>query len=257
MILTLLSLAYAYPIDAYTHYDVKVELNGYLPVLSGREGVAKLDFAMKVQGKRATASDQQVLSHELTSFRVTLNDSVLPFNVDNVRAFFPLTTIELAPSGKVTKTDAPKKTLPAAIPGLDVQRLPELTYLPIEFPQHDLQIGSKWDFSRLINGAPFNYHCELSEVSEKTLKVWVSFDQTAKNFEDDELQRVPSREGAAFEVTTGLSGTGTLVFYRQPMTLKSSEVEVNSRSEVVGITSDFRGERKLKTTLRVSHRAQF
>ncbi len=181
MMLTLLTLAYAYPVDKPTNYEVNVELNGYLPVLSGREGVAKLEFAMKVQGKKAS-SELNVMSHELTSFRVTLNDSVLPFNVDNVRAFFPLTTIEYAPTGKVNKTDAPKRTLPAAIPGLDVQRLPELTYLPIEFPAQELQIGSKWEFSRAINGAPFNYRCELKEVSDKTLKVWVTFDQTAKNF---------------------------------------------------------------------------
>ena len=106
-------LLYA-PSKSYS-YELKVDIEGYLPILGGKDGVATIETRFSVTGLEP-ASGLHRAKHELSWFRSTLNGAALPFKLDNVKEFFPPTTIAYADSNKVMETNAPKAGPPATLP---------------------------------------------------------------------------------------------------------------------------------------------
>ena len=167
--LTALLLAYQLPL-APMNYDLRVVFTGMIPILGGNEGEADVRLGVQVQGLGVKDNVAKATS-ELTSAKLIFNGGTLPLTLDNVKDFFPKTTVEFSPQGKILKSDAPDVDLPVRLPGLDVKRFPDITYLPVEFPNKELAIGDKWSFEKSFAGSPVTYECELTKLDEKTATI--------------------------------------------------------------------------------------
>lgn len=256
MITLLAQVTFAYAIaQTSTTYSAVVEIDGDLPILKGAKGKATLEFELLVSG--ASARDGRLAAtHELTLFKSTLNGAKLPFSVQNVTSYFPKSTTTFMPSGKVVSTDAPKKQLPTALVGLDPQRLPELTYLPIEFPNHVLMDITPWTFERLFNSQKVIYQAKLGLAEKGHMIVDVTFKSSGVSFEDGEFRPVETESGAVYKVESTLQGAGFVEFNQKAGQLVMSDVAATSKSVVTGIVNDYRGERSTTTKLKVRSKSK-
>lgn len=191
------------------NYDLRVVFTGMIPILGGNEGEADVRLGVQVQGIPGKATS------ELTSAKIIFNGGTLPLTLDNVKEFFPKTTVEYSPQGKITKSDAPDIELPVRLPGLDVKRFPDITYMPVEFPNKELAIGNKWSFEKSFAGSPVTYDCELTKLDEKTATINLKVEQKYTVFEDAAMQVVKDKKDAENEVATTLTAKGEAIFDRR------------------------------------------
>ncbi len=162
-------------------YDVKVSFDGFLPLLGGNEGKADVIMVVRVKGQAAEGSELKA-TNEINSCEILFNGARLPLSLENVIDYFPKTTIQVTPQGKITKNDAPNRNLPVRLPGLDVRRFPDITYVPIEFPAEGITEGKSWTFSKVFGESELTYTCTLTAIrndrallnvkSGKSMKFW-------------------------------------------------------------------------------------
>ena len=154
---------------------------------------------------------------ELTKAKIIFNDATLPLSLENIQDYFPKTTIEFTPLGKILKSDAPDIQLPVRLPGLDVKRFPDISFMPVEFPDKELAVGDKWSFVKSFAGSDVTYECTMKALDEKTATISLAIEQKYTVFEDSAMQVVEKKEDAENEVTTVLKATGGVVFERAGM----------------------------------------
>jgi hypothetical protein len=251
MILAVALFAYTYPIDRAIDYSMTVELSGDLPLVKPTKGTASLKIDFRVTGLSAAGANPKVL-HELTAFASSLNGTKLPFGLENVKTFFPKTTVEFEPSGKVIKHDSPVKSIPTPMSGFDPARFPEFTYLPIIFPAGFS--GKPWQFAQPFSGQIVNFEAKVESETAERLIVSVTMKQDSTTFEDSNFKAVSTRAEAAFVVKTALTGDGTIVFDRRTGTLANSKISAIARSAVFGILGRYSGARELRTALSVEQK---
>jgi hypothetical protein len=245
----LLMQEYRFPQDIPLTYELAATFEGFIPILKGVDGKARLDMTIEVVGLPNADSGRMRAAHEVRAFRVSLNDAPLPFSMANVKPYLPRTTIEFEANGRVTRTDAPDKELPVTLPGLDIKRFPEVTYLPIEFPKD----GST--FVRKYSGADMTYTLgapELHATSKRSIPVKVRQSYTVEENEYH-LPMTPSmREKGVrpvYKAHVEVEGDGTIVFDERRKIATEVFVELRSISRFKGIEIDEAGEKRLKTTL--------
>lgn len=249
----LINVAYTLPVTPIT-YRMKVDFAGYLPILGGQEDAeANVDMQFKVaakDGKDAEGNPQA--SSELTSFEVKFGGAPLPFDVENAKSFFPKNTISFTVAGKILKNDAPDIALPVRLPGLDVKRIPDITYMPIEFPAGGIEVGKAFQYSKKFGDSEVAYTITPTKLDGSTLTLDVAMSQTYETLED-EAKNVVTKEVDGFsKVKTDVKGKGTVTFDTGRGLVTSSHIVADADSTAVEIKSKKSTSRKLKTTLDVS-----
>lgn len=207
----LFKTVYAFTPDTKLTYDVSVNFNGFLPLFGGNEGTVDVKMGVDVAGQAPDNGNLKATS-EIKEFEVAFNGAKLPLAVENVNEFFPKTTITLEPTGKILTNDAPDKKLPVRLPGLDVKRFPDITYVPIELPADGLAEGTAWTFTRDFGGTPINYSCKAASRADAVWKIDVKLEQKYTVLESPSLEVVTKTEDAVNEVTTTMTGEGVVEF---------------------------------------------
>lgn len=239
-------LAYAFTPDTKVSYGVKVELNGFLPLMGGNEGKVDIDMSVDVKGAAGDQGNLRAAS-EIAEFGISFNGTKLPLDVSNVVEYFPKTTITVAPNGKIVSTDAPDKKLPVRLPGLDVKHFPDITYVPIELPREEIEAGKSWTFARDFGGAPVNYTCTAESVTGNVWTIKVKLNQTYKVLESPTYEVVSNPEEAVSENTTTMTGEGTVKFDTAAGRVEQAEMLNTAVSDVKNIKSGETKQRKLVT----------
>ncbi len=247
----LLQAAYTFPVDRKLPYDLTVTLDGHLPLFGGSKGVASVLMAVEVGGLLPDAEGNPRAYSDLKDFKISFNGAALPFTVENVRAYFPKTTISHSRFGRVLKTDAPDTQLPVRLPGLDAKRFPEISYLPIELPESELQVGKSWAFKRTFAGSELGYVVTPRKATEAAVEMDVRLEQATQTLENSAGDTVADPKEAARRVETTVSGTGAVVFSPALGLAPKVDVELSATSKVTELADGAISVRTLKTTLKV------
>ena len=164
-------LHYGFPVGKHLEYEVKVGFDGYLPVGRGGNATADLDMKVNVAGAAAAPDGNPRISSEIRAFKLTFNGAVMPFGPANIKAYFPKTTIEATPAGHQVATDAPNIRMFVHLPGLDVKRFPDITYLPLEFPMEPIHQGASFRFVKPFGDGPVEYEVTPTNVGANTVQL--------------------------------------------------------------------------------------
>ena len=252
LLLPLLTLiAYRFPVGIHLNYDVMVGFDGYLPVFRGRQSLAEIAMTVDVAGAGPSPEGVPRVISEIKAFHLRLNGATLPFGPESVKTFFPRTTVDCTPEGKQVKTDAPNLRLPVHLPGLDVKRFPDITYLPIEFPINGIEQGKPFNFQKLFGESPVSYEVTPTKINADSVSLSIKLSQTYVAFEDE--KKAPTDEGkAATKIVTDLDGAGTATFDLKRGLVTELNIEANSVGHATDLKTQNQVERKLKTTLKVT-----
>ncbi|MGE0002093.1 MAG: hypothetical protein AB7F50_02640 [Fimbriimonadaceae bacterium] len=242
--------AYSFSPGVAHTYDVKVTFDGFLPVLGGNEGKAEIKMGVKVEGAQAPAG-RTAATNEITAFEISFNGAKLPLTVDNVTDYFPRSHLVIEPTGKLVSNDAPDKKLPVRLPGLDVRRLPDITYVPIEFSTTATALEDAWKFQRDFGGTPMDYQCIAVGEEDGLVKVKVEVRQEYTVLENDSLEVVTERSSAVREVTTVLEGKGFVLFDQELGMARKAVMSNLATSRAKDLKDGTVGVRKLKTDYEV------
>ena len=243
-------VAYKWKPAVTVDYDMVVKMDGFLPVLGGNQGVAEVKLGLRVTGADAPAPALKATS-ELTDAEIKFNDAKLPLGLDNVQEYFPKSTVTFSPLGEVLATDAPDKKLPVRLPGLDVKRLPDISFLALQFPAGGVATGDTWSFDKPFGDFPVHYECTAKSVDGGKVEVDVKVKQEMAYDENESLEVAKDPADATAHVKTNLAGGGTVVFDATRGVVSS----VSMDSEAVTVAKDIKSgetkERKLKQSLRL------
>ena len=248
-LLSLTPVAYKFPVDSIRKYSVTVNFDGFVPILGGRETKAEIELGLKVVGLGHPQDDQWKVSSELTRAKVTLDGEELPFTVDNLKTFFPKNTINISLFGKLIKTDAPDIKLPIRLPGLDVKRFPEITYLPVEFPEQGIELGQSFTFKKKLGGSEATYVAVPSKIDDKTIELRIEVTQVSEDLENEALEVVKEAKDATASTHTELRGKGTLIFDVALGAVKELNVKAVAVTQSTDLKDHKRSERTLRTGL--------
>ncbi len=240
--LLLAALVYSIPVDKPLDYNLRVRFEGLIPILGGNEGVADVRLGVRVTGL-APIDGRMRTTSELTKAQLIFNDATLPLSLENIQDYFPKTTIEHNPLGKILKTDAPDTQLPVRLPGLDIKRFPDITFMPIEFPERQISVDAEWSFIKMFAGSDVTYKCRLKSLDEKSATVSLEVEQTYTVLEDSAMQVVTNRADAENEVTTKLVASGTVVFDRTLGVVETFKMNGKAASKVTPLA---KGEAKTR-----------
>ncbi|MCB8932212.1 MAG: hypothetical protein M9921_14295 [Fimbriimonadaceae bacterium] len=231
-------------------YDVQVVFDGFIPLLGGQEGLVDLTMSVAVDGLAPDSEGRPRAASEIKAFKLVYNGAALPLTVDNVTPFFPKTTVSMTPGGKVVVTDAPDVQLPVRLPGLHVKRFPDITYLTVEFPDSEPEVGVSWTYTKAFGDSNVETTITPRKIDESVVEMDVAVDQTYTVLEDEGTNVVESEKDAVASVTTHVAGKGRAVFDRTLGAMRSFEVVATATSEVRDLKSGVKTERALKTTLK-------
>jgi hypothetical protein len=246
-----LPLTYAFPPAPKTLYDVRVVFEGYIPILGGQEGKVEVTMRVAAKGESPDADANPRASSEIETFKLIFNGGELPLGLESVRAFFPKTTISLSPQGKVLKTDAPDTKLPVKLPGLDVKRFPDITYLPIQFPEEGVEVGKAFSYRKTFGDSEVLYRVTPKAIDDKTVTLEITLEQSYEVWEDEGKNVVEKEADAIARVATQLTGKGNATFDRVRKIVSALKIVATADSVVRDVKTGEKSKRKLDTTLEV------
>lgn len=232
-------------------YVMDAEFNGFLPILGGNEGKAEIRMGVAVTGESKNA-DELKLSSEISSFSIKFNEAPLPLGLDAVQDFFPKAVVTINKQGKVLANTAPNTPLPVRLPGLDPRRMPDITFVPLEFSSEEIKPGLTWKFDRDFSGAPLAYTCKVESVEGDVATVSVTVKQEFTALENDGLEVVKKQEDATASVKTEMTGEGRVWFNLAGGYALGSEMRNVAISTVTPLKQGKKGERRLTTRLNVA-----
>ena len=205
-------LQYGFEPGVQVMYDSEITFEGFIPIFSGQEGVVVVSMLVAVDGLEPEEGAPLRAANEIKAFKVVFNGAVLPLDVTAVQDFFPRTTIGLTREGKIVKSDAPDVSLPVRLPGLDVKRFPDITYVPIQFPTDGATIGQEWSFKKTFGESDMLYSCRLMKVTDGIAKIAVQIEQEYELLENAALEVVKDEIDAERRVKTTIAGAGVVYF---------------------------------------------
>jgi len=245
----LMILAYGIVAGSMQRFDVSVEFDGYVPILGGRESKAKVEFLVRVDGQEAPEKKLQALS-TIEKFRMSLDGAELPFTEKNIQGFFPPTTVVATRSGKVETTDAPKTKLPVRLPGLDSQKFPDITYLPLEFPAAEVKLNIPFTFEKAFNGSQALYTVTPTKILEERVEMVLKIAQTVVGYEDQTGNSLEAEGPGSRRVESTITGDGTATFDRKTRSVTLAKIRAVSVDKVFP-TGKEPYERRLVTILTI------
>ncbi|MBX3096471.1 MAG: hypothetical protein KF812_06375 [Fimbriimonadaceae bacterium] len=244
-------LTYGWQPEMKHDYKLVAQFDGFIPILGGNEGVVDTEMTVAVSGGSQAAGLRSATS-ELTAFSISFNGAKLPLGLESTQEFFPKTTVQFKNSGLITKTDAPDVKPPVRLPGLDVKRFPDITYLPLVLNEAAVEVGSKWTFEKEFDGAPLKYDCEVTRLNESQAVIAVKVRQIQSFMENAALEVTNQESSAQSRVTMELTGTGTIVFDVKKGLAQYVLMQNSAVSKVTPIAGGETKERNLKTTFKVT-----
>ncbi|HZH98926.1 MAG TPA: hypothetical protein VEX38_08135 [Fimbriimonadaceae bacterium] len=244
-------VAYNFPVSKPVNYSVEIGFKGFIPVLGGNEGSADVKMQVQVKGLDPDDKGRPRTQSDLTDMKIVFNGATLPFGLDNVKQFFPRNTLVITPQGKIVETDAPAIDLPVRLPGFDAKRFPDITYLPIEFPEEGIEEGKAFTYSKAFGDSAVSYEVLPTSIKADTIDLTVKMSQTYTTFEDEAANVLKSDKDAVSRVETEVKGEGKAVFDRKLNLIRSGDVTADAVSTVFDLTAKTATKRKLKTTLKV------
>ena len=205
-----LAQTYRLPVGQPVTYQADMRFDGFLPILGVGQGKAEVKGTFEVLGKTTNSA-----SAKLTAFSVTFNGEKVPIDLDDAQKYVPGGNFTFLPTGQVKSWDAPQVAAPIRVPGLDLRHLPEVLFLPIEFPDAGVEMGKGFKFSLPLSGGPAEYSVRLAGGGGSNGAGFLGFEftvhQTFSDFEDDANQVVEEKDAAA-KVVTDVVGKGEGVF---------------------------------------------
>jgi hypothetical protein len=232
-------------------YLTEVNYDGYIPLFGGTIGKIAVSMTFDVAGLTQDAEGQPRATSELTAFTVKFNGSQLPLDLTNAQAFFPKTTISLSPFGEVLKTDAPNVSLPFRLPGLDVKRVPDVTYLPLQFPPEGVEVGKAFTFKKAFTGSDVTYTVTPTGLNNVSAMFDAKMAQRYDSLENKSAEIVTEEKEAFQKVSTELKGAAMVVFDRQRNLVSHMDLTGEASSVVTEIKSGKTSKRSLKMVLKV------
>ncbi|AIE87426.1 hypothetical protein [Fimbriimonas ginsengisoli] len=250
VLLAAVPVRYAFTPALRASYGVEVRFDGYLPVLGGKEGKIGVDLGVAVEGLNPTDDGKPRVASEIREFKMTLNGAPTSFTAKNVALFFPRTTVDLTPEGKMLKTDAPNRKLPVRLPGLDAKRFPDITYLPIEFPATGIEEGKPFKFRKPLGDTEMEFEATPTKIADDKITLAVKLSQTYVTYEDQSGNPV-DEASASVRVGTEVTGEGTAAFDRKRGLFKEVDIVSDALAHAVDLASKKQSDRKLRTTLKI------
>jgi hypothetical protein len=250
--LLLAPLQYGFEPGSKLEYDSKVEFEGFIPILGGNEGTVVVEMAVKVDGLEAKKEGTVRAANEITRFKIAFNGATLPLDAASVQSYFPRTTISLTPAGKIVESDAPNVSLPVRLPGLDVKRFPDITYVPIEFPAEAPKDGETWTFTKKFGESDIGYKCKLAGSKGDAKIIEVAILQEYEVLENAALEVVSEEKDAERRVRTVLTGNGIVLFDAKRGAVLKAEMVNDAVSHVTKLSDGSKSERKLRTKFSLS-----
>ena len=250
--LSLTPIAYGLTPGKTTPYYIRIGLNGFLPVLGGKQGSAQVDLTVNVQGLQPDPTGDSQASSDLTDFHVKFNGAEFPVDLETAKNYFPKNTVAFTPLGHVDKNDAPDIQLPVHLPGLDPKRFPDISYLPIEFPVGGVEEGKSWSFKKPFEGVDLNYTITPTHVDDDQVQMKIDLTQHDEYFEDGTGGVITDPKNAADKVVSDLSGGGTATFDRKRNLVSAVSIKMQTVSKATDLQTKKETPRMLDTTLDVS-----
>ena len=244
-------LTYAFTIGVPVTFDVNVQFEGWIPIFGGREGKANVNMTVVATALKSNEIESHIPKIDAEAFGV-----VLPLNNTNVDQFFPKATAVFDATGTVTKNSAPAIKMPAKLPGLDSQRLPEISFLPVALPKSELKVGESYVFSRSYGGQEFKYLSTLSTETDSEAIFKLKLTSKRDGFEDAYGNSLETEKGAKRKTLALLDGSGTAHFSKALGGFDAVEVvttETTTSEPLAGGKQTFK---KLTTTLKIKRQTQ-
>lgn len=238
--------AYAFVIGTSASFDVNVQFEGWIPIFGGREGKANVNMTVVATAQKSDEVESYISKIEAEAFGVQL-----PLNSSNVDQFFPKATAVFDATGMVTKNSAPAIKMPAKLPGLDSQRLPEISFLPLVLPKAELKKGEVYTFSRSYGGQDFKYTVTLGEEAESGATFSLKLASKRDGFEDAYGNALETEKGAKKKAHSDLEGSGTARFNKAVGGFDKVEVETIEVTTTEPISGGKKTDKKLRTTLKI------
>lgn len=248
--LSLVPVAYGFSPGVNLDYDVNVRFEGFIPVLGGQEGKVEVDMGVRVEGLEKKDANLRS-SSDIKRFKISFNGAELPLTLDSIKDYFPKNTIELSPAGQIVKTDAPELKLPVRLPGLDAKRFPDITYLPIQFPDSEMEIGKTWEFKKNFDGSDITYTCKATKVDPDWVEVDMTMAQSYTILENESKEVVTDKKDAIASVATTLKGSGRVIFDRKRGVVTAFSASADADSRATDLKTKLETRRMLKTILEV------
>lgn len=247
---TAVKLSYSFPVDVKRSFDVQTVFDGFIPLLGGREGKVEVDLVVSAIGQKpADDGNSQVLS-TLDDIKVLLDGSPLQIvTLAMTKDYFPPTTISMTPYGQTLKTNAPNLQLPVKLPGLDIKRFPDITYLPLQLPEEGAEIGKTYTFKRAFGDSDITYSATPKKITDDSVEMDLTVAQNYTVLENEGKEVVKEEKDAISSVATVMSGTGTAIFDRKLGAFNVVKVSANADSTVTDLATKKVSQRKLKFTL--------
>lgn len=237
---------YQFPVDKTVNYALDVQFDGYVPVLGGIDGKIDVALKMAVTGLEPKLTKVR-LAADLTDAEIRLDGEKMPFTVDNLRQFFPKNTIAATELGEIKENDAPDLKLPVRLPGLDVKRIPEISYMPIQFPA-DMADGKPFTYKKPFGDSDVEYEV-TPKFDGSTIHFAVKLKQSYTFIEDEVHNKTEEEKDAKFDVKTDVTGAGNIEFDTIQGRVVSSKIVADAASVVTERGTKTKSDRKLKTTL--------
>ena len=247
--LLLVPLQYSFEPGTKIQYDSTITFEGFIPILGGYEGTVVVKMGVDVDGLEPEDGAEIRAANEIVSFSMTFNGVPMNFfDLSMVTEVFPRTTIKLTRQGKIVASDAPDNQLPIRLPGLDVKRFPDITYVPIQFQEDGAKIGDEWQYKKPFGESDMHYTCRLIELKDGIAKVAVSIKQEYELLEDIALEIVTKEIDAEARVKTVLTGEGYVLFDSQKGYVTEGLMVNLAVSDVTNLHDGTEKKRELKTT---------
>jgi hypothetical protein len=243
--------SYDFPVGTEAKFKVSVQFDGYIPLFGGKVGKADVVMMVKALAVDSKLPELQAVDSEIIDLKAMAFGTTLPLNKNNIGAFFPRAVAKFEPSGLVKLNDAAKVNMPVKLPGLDSQRLPEISYLPLVIDREAASGGTAYEFSRTFNGSVMKYKVTPGKQDETKELFDITVSQESSGFEDAYGNPSPE-EGAKSKLSTVLTGKGTAVFNFEKRMFDEVIVETNGETEITNIKSGKKSTRTLKTTLTIT-----
>jgi len=225
---------YGFSAGSAFSYELDATFTGLIPILGGQEGTARVLLDIDVAGLKSKEATENAASSEITEAKIYFNDALLPLDKGSVTSFLPKTTVQLSPQGDVKKSDAPNLDPGVRLPGLDVKRFPDITYVPVVFPEGEIKPGDTWKFDKKFGTSAMSYECLLKAANDKTAAITIKVAQDYTVLEDESLKIVEEKD-AVNSVATHVTGTGTLVFDQKLKVFRTVLMKAHSESVVTDI----------------------
>lgn len=241
---------YEYKDGIQAKFNIKVQLEGYIPLFGGRNGNADVDMVVLAKGMASDSRDIQSVESEVVDIKATAFGSMLPLTKKNIEQFYPKGTATFTTGGAVKSNTVKEQAMQVKLPGLDSRRLPEISYIPLVLDWDAIQMDKDYSFERTFNDVPMKYTVTPGKRGTSSRNLDIQVVQNIDGFED--AYGNPSEESAAkSKVRTVLTGKGTAIFDFMTHTFDKVVIETNAESEVIIIKTGKSATRKLKTTLTI------